>query len=277
MLTKDQNIVDVSVAVQYRISDPQAYLFNVANPSQSLQEATASSLRQVIGNTTLDEVLTTGRATVRQEVVDQLKKVLAPYNSGIEITDVALQPAKAPTEVKAAFDDAIKAQEDEQRYQNQAEAYANDVVPIAQGQAKRLIAEADAYKEQVVLQAQGDIARFNAIYGIYKQAPAVTKQRLYITALENIYSHTNKIFVDTKGNNTLYLPIAEMMAKAGVAASPLPSMAQGNQPMPPLRAVTPVESKSTVPAAAVANQVGASDIPSSVDNPDSYVGRGERP
>ena len=269
MLTKDQNIVDVSVAVQYRIADAKDYLFSVTNPVQSLQEATASALRQVIGNTTLDQVLTTGRATVRQEVVDQLQKILAPYNTGIQITDVALQPARAPVEVKAAFDDAIKAQEDEQRYQNQAETYSNSVVPDAQGKAKRLIQEAQAYQQQVVLKAQGDVARFNAVYDVYRQAPVVTKERMYLAALENVYQNSSKVFVDVKGNNNvLYLPLEAALSQIQRASPPMSNTT--NDVLNAQNAISQMISNNT-------QSTGASDMPSNIANPDSIVGRGDRP
>lgn len=215
MLTKDQNIVDVSVAIQYRISNAQNYLYNVTNPVNTVRQATASALRQVIGNTTLDEVLTSGRAVVRQHVMQQLEKILSLYHAGIEITDVALQPAQAPAEVKDAFDDAIKAQEDEQRYQNQAEAYANGVTPLAQGRAKRFIAEAGAYAKQVVLQAKAAVAQFNAVYSVYRNAPTVTRERMYLTAVEKVLQRSSKVFVDTKGNdnNLMYLPLNKLIAK----------------------------------------------------------------
>lgn len=215
MLTKDQNIVDVSVAVQYRISDARDYLYNLTNANNSVQQATASALRQVIGNTTLDQVLTSGRAVVRQDVMTQLEKILALYHAGIDVTDVALQPAKAPSEVKDAFDDAIKAQEDEQRYQNQAEAYANGVLPLARGRAKRFSEEAGAYAQQIVLQAQAAVSQFNAVYSVYRNAPEVTRERMYITAVEKVLQHSSKVFVDTKGNNNnlMYLPLDKLISK----------------------------------------------------------------
>lgn len=260
MLTKDQNIVDVAVAVQYRVSDARQFLFNVKNPNISLQQATASALRQVIGNTTLDQVLTTGRAVVRQQVVLQLNKILKLYQAGIQITDVALQPAQAPSEVKAAFDDAIKAQEDEQRYQNQAEAYANNVVPVAQGRAKRILQEANAYAQQTVLNAQGNVARFDALFRAYKQAPTVTRERLYLDAMQEIMQRSTKVFVDTKGNNNLlYLPLNKLLHAQSSANS------QSEQVVSGLNAAD--------------NMLGQDDIGASNNmNPDSVVGtRGVRP
>lgn len=211
MLNKDENIVSVSVAVQYRISNLRDYLFNVVNPIESLQQATASSLRQVIGHTTLDEILTVGREKVRQEVFDLLQQVLVNYSTGIVITDVTMLPAKAPEEVKSAFDDAIKAQEDEQRFINQAYGYTASVEPIARGKAQRIVQEAKAYKEKVILQAKGDASRFLAMLAEYQQSPEVTRERLYIDALQSVLSQSSKILLDTNGsNNVLYLPLDKM-------------------------------------------------------------------
>ena len=272
MLTKDQNIVDVSVAVQYRIDNARDYLYNVMNPTSSLQQATASALRQVIGNTTLDNVLTTGRAVVRQSIVTQLNAILNLYHSGIDVTDIALQPAQAPAEVKDAFDDAIKAQEDEQRYQNQAEAYANQVVPIAQGRAQRIIQEAQAYKQQVVLQAQGDVQQFDALYNAYRQSPVVTRERLYLVAIENMLKNSSKVFIDTKnGNNMMYLPLDKMIA----------NNLSNNKPVTTNNNFTvnnPVTPSSADDNTSYANTNVNSSRPSrDYNNPDSLVGVGERP
>jgi membrane protease subunit HflK len=269
MLTKDQNIVDVSVAVQYRIADPKDFLFNVSNPDNSLQQATASALRQVIGSTTLDEVLTSGRAVVRQNVVKQLEATLALYHTGIEISDVALQPAQAPEEVKSAFDDAIKAQEDEQRYQNQAETYANNVVPVAQGQAKRIAQEAQAYQQQVVLQAKGEVARYNAVYQAYKLAPSVTKERLYLTTMEMVLQNSSKIFVDMKNsNNLLNIPLDKMFSQVPYA---LPVNSSGTNSN-----TTNTIADTLVPQT---DDSGISSRPTRLDitNPDSQIGTGVQP
>jgi membrane protease subunit HflK len=273
MLTKDQNIVDVAVSVQYRVGDVRDYLYNLVNATNSVQQATASALRQVMGVTTLDQVLTSGRAVVRQAVMQQLEKILQIYHAGIEITDVALQPAKAPAEVKDAFDDAIKAQEDEQRYQNQAEAYANGVLPIAEGRAKRITAEAKAYSQQVVLQADAAVAQFNAIYPVYKDAPRVTRERLYLTAIENVLRHSSKVFVDTKGNNNnlMYLPLDQLVAKEEK------KLTEKND----TDTVTAQElDQSGVLQNSYENPLsrsGALNNNSSTVNPDSLVGQGARP
>ena len=266
MLTKDQNIVDVSVAVQYRIMDPKAYLFNVSHPLTSLQQATASALRQVIGNTNLDDILTTGRAAVRDAVVAQINEILAIYQPGILITDVALQPAKAPEQVKDAFDDAIKAQEDEQRYINQAEAYAKEVVPAAEGRAKRIHEESEAYRQQIVLTAQGDVARYLAILPTYHDAPEVTRKRLYLNSMQNILENKNKVLLDTQSKqNVLYLPFDKWSAM-----NPSASKANGSD------APQNAESQANATENA-ANRVSSSTSSErlqrfSIVNPDSEVG-----
>lgn len=216
MLTRDENIVDVAVAVQYRIQNPEKFLFNVKSPIMSLQQATASSLRQVIGNTDLDSILTLGREQVSQEVRVQLVALLDRYQPGIEITEVALQPAKAPEAVKDAFDDAIKAREDEQRYINQGQAYRMQVIPRAKGQRERILADAKAYKEQVVFNAKGEIARYLALLPEYLAHPVVMRERLYLSTIQSVLTHSTKIFFDQKqGNNTLmYLPLDKLISTA---------------------------------------------------------------
>lgn len=207
MLTKDENIVSVAIAVQYRIVNAKDYLFNVVNPQESLQQATASALRQVIGHTNLDDVLTSGREKIRQQVHALITNILQNYQTGIIVTDVTIQPAKAPEEVKEAFDDAIKAQEDEQRIVNQAEAYAMQVEPIAKGQAQRLLTDAKAYKQQIVLRAQGETARFLALIPQFKEAPNLIKTRLYFDTIEMVLSNTTKILLNTSSNQMIYLPL----------------------------------------------------------------------
>jgi len=239
MLTKDENIVSVAVAVQYRIGDARNYLFSVVNPEESLQQATASALRQVIGHTNLTEVLTSGREQIRQEILVQLTKILARYNTGLLITDVAMQPAKAPEEVKEAFDDAIKAQEDEQRYENQAQSYAMQVEPIAKGQAQRLLADAKGYQRQVVLHAQADIAPFLALLPQYQKAPAVTRERMYLETIEEVLANTPKVLVDTPGNNNMfYLPLDKLMQS-------VVSQAQNKQTSPSSSSLSTTETPVT--------------------------------
>lgn len=214
MLTVDENIVSVQVSVQYRHADPRQFLFNVIDPVGSLQQATASALRQVVGNTTLDAILTTGRAEVRNQVAQQLMDILVGYQTGLEVVDVNLQPAKPPEAVTASFDDAIKAREDEQRYINQAQAYLSKVTSIAQGKVKRMLQEAEADRLQLIAVAKADTAGFLALLPQYKRAPAVTRQRLYTETMESILSNSTKVLVDVhNGNNMMYLPLDKILAR----------------------------------------------------------------
>ena len=215
MLTKDENIVSVAVAVQYRIANPEDYLFNVVSPIASLKQATASALRQVVGQTSLDDVLTTGRQTLIEGVRKQLNTTLDIYNTGLVVTDVTLQPAKPPEQVTAAFDDAIKAREDEQRYINQAQAYARQVSAIAEGNIARLKQQAAAYRQEVVLKAKADTTRYLALLNPYKASPEVTRDRLYIDTISSVLSKTTNIFVETGGSNVLYLPLEQILRHQG--------------------------------------------------------------
>ncbi len=215
MLIQDENIVSVGLVVKYRINNLQDYLFNVANPNESLQQATASALRQVIGQTKLDDVLTSGLEQVGKETKVVLESTLERYHAGLVVTDVNMQFAKPPEEITAAFDDAIKAREDKPRFEKQAEAYANQVLPAAQGNASRLIAEANAYKQQVVLNAQGATAQFLALLPQYQQSLAVTRERMYLDTLQSVLGSTPKVMMDTpQGNNMMYLPLDKLIKKS---------------------------------------------------------------
>lgn len=211
MLTSDENLVAVSLAVQYRISDLQQYLFNVANPEESLQQATSSALRQVVGTTTLDQIITEGREVWGNSVQDTLVKTLDIYKPGISIVNVSPQPARAPESVQDAFDDAIKAQEDEKRFKEQAYAYAARVVPIAEGNASRIEQEAQAFSKQVVLRAQGEVAEFLALLPQYNLAPQITSERMYLETMQKVLNKSTKIIVDSKAGNLLYLPLDKIM------------------------------------------------------------------
>ena len=221
MLTKDENLVSVALAVQYRIGDLQEYLFNVADPEESLQQATSSALRQVVGSTTLDQIITEGREAWGNSVHDALVQILAAYKIGIVIVNVSPQPARAPESVQDAFDDAIKAQEDEKRFKEQARAYEARVVPIAMGNAKRIREEAKAFAEQVVLQAKGETAEFLSLLPEYVKSPFVTGERMYIDAMQYVFMNSSKIIVDGKAGNLLYLPL-DKLAMNQATSSGLP-------------------------------------------------------
>lgn len=213
MLTMDENVVDVNMDIQYRVINPRDYLFNVTNPDDSLHQAIDSALRFVIGHTTMDDVITTGREVVRQSTRENIEAIIDNYNMGIVLVDVNFLSSRPPKAVQDAFDDAISAQEDEQRYIREAEAYAREIEPTARGQVKRIEQEAQAYKTKIVLEAQGEVARFNSLLPQYQLAPEVTRQRLYLETMETVYSKTTKIVVDTKGTgNMLYLPLDKIMS-----------------------------------------------------------------
>ncbi len=220
MLTKDENLVNVSLIVQYRIGDLEDFLFSVADPQESLQQATSSALREVLGTTELDQIITEGRSIWGAKVEKSLEEILARYNTGISIVNVSPQPARAPESVQDAFDDAIKAQEDEKRFKEQALAYSAKVVPIAKGNAKRIIEEAEAYKQQVVFRAKGNVAEFLAILPEYKASPDVTSQRMYLDAIEKVLTNSSKILVDGKSGNFLYLPLDKLSMNKALPAAP---------------------------------------------------------
>lgn len=205
MLTSDENVVRVEMNVQYRVTDPKNYLFNVTNADDSLRQATDSALRGVIGKYNMDRILTEGRTVVRSDTRRILEKTIQPYNMGISLLDVNFQTARPPEEVKAAFDDAIAARENEQQYIREAEAYANEIQPRANGQAQRILEEGRAYKARTVLEAQGEIQRFAKILPEYKLAPEITRERLYINSMERVLSKTKKILVDSKNTQNILL------------------------------------------------------------------------
>ncbi|AZQ82915.1 FtsH protease activity modulator HflK [Colwellia sp. Arc7-635] len=212
MLTKDENVVRVEMEIQYRVVDARNYVFSVTNADESLSESLDSALRYVVGHAKMDDILTSGREEVRQSVWQELEKIIEPYKLGLIITDVNFKDARPPEEVKDAFDDAIAAQEDEVRFLREAEAYARGIEPRARGRVKRLEQEALAYKAQVLLDAEGDVARFNKLLPEYQAAPEVTRQRMYLTSMEKVYSNTSKVMVDVDGgNNMIYLPLDKIM------------------------------------------------------------------
>jgi modulator of FtsH protease HflK len=219
MLTQDGNIVSVKIQVQYRIADLKDYLFNVVTPVMTLHQAASSSLRQIVGQMNLDPILTTGREELAQKVMELLQKTLASYRSGIEVREVTLQSSKPPEAVTAAFDDVIKATEDEKRFTNQAEAYAKRRVLIAQGEVSRIAQEAEAYRYSVIAQATGATARYLALLRPYQQSPVVTRERLYLETVTEVLKHTNNILVDSGAGNIMYLPLEQLLQKKGIQSA----------------------------------------------------------
>ncbi|WP_455365954.1 FtsH protease activity modulator HflK [Kaarinaea lacus] len=215
MLTQDENIVDIHLAVQYKIKSASDYLFKITDPDDTLRQATESALREIIGKNNMDFVLTQGRAEIAARVQELIQGILDRYESGLVVTSVNMQDAQPPEPVQAAFDDAVKAREDEERLKNEAEAYANDIIPRARGKAARAEEDALAYKEQVIAQAKGETARFVQVLAEYKKAPEVTRKRLYIDAVESVMANTSKVVVDIEGgSNLMYLPLDKMMQGA---------------------------------------------------------------
>lgn len=220
MLTQDENIVDVSLQVQYRVSSAEEYLFNVRDPIRTLKEATKSAIREVVGKSDMDFILTAGREAVAARTKELLQQTLDSYDTGLLVTGLNLEEATAPQPVQGAFADAIKAREDQERLINEAQAYANDVLPRARGAAARQIEQAQAYRESVVAEAKGETARFAALLEEYKLAPQVTRDRLYLDAMDDVLTTTSKILVDSdEGNSLMYLPLDQMINAAGMIQS----------------------------------------------------------
>jgi len=218
MLTKDENIIQVELAVQYQVRDAKEYLFEVRDPDYTLQEATESALREVIGGIPMDEFLSGGRGEIVQQTKVLTQEILDRYKTGLILTSVNLQDPQPPEEVQGAFEDAIKAQEDEVRYKNQAEAVALDILPKARGNAVRLREAANAYREQVIAQAEGESSRFLQTLTEYEKAPEATRSRIYLETMEAVLANTSKVVMQVKdGNSLMYLPLDKLMEGTGGA------------------------------------------------------------
>ncbi|WP_193072547.1 FtsH protease activity modulator HflK [Pseudomonas sp. FME51] len=220
MLTEDENIVEVPLAVQYRISNLENFVLKVEDPEVSLRHATESALRHVVGSTPMHQVLTEGREQMGIETTERLQRYLDAYQTGITVVQVNIESARAPAEVQDAFDDVIRAREDEVRERNQAESYANGVIPEARGQAQRLLEEASGYRQAMVARAEGEAERFNLLIAEYRQAPEVMRERMFIESMQEVLSNTSKIMVSGDGsNNLLYLPIDKLMQQGSGGSS----------------------------------------------------------
>jgi membrane protease subunit HflK len=220
MLTEDENIVELPLTVQYNIVDVKAFALNVRSPEMSLQHATDSALRHVVGSSTLVKVLSDGREQIAVEVKQRLQHYLDDYRTGIRIIEINLQRAEPPREVKAAFDDVIEAKEDKERYKNEAQAYANGLVPESRGKAQRVLEEANAYKARVVAEAEGDAERFEQLLTEYTKSPKVTRERLYIDTVEEVMANSTKVLVDVEGgNNMMYLPLDKLTSGSNSSGS----------------------------------------------------------
>jgi modulator of FtsH protease HflK len=228
MLTKDESIVELPLTVQYNVGDVQKFVLNVRDPETSLEHATDSAVRHVVGSTELNQVLSEGREAIAVEVRQRLQSYLDSYGSGIQVVSVNIQESRPPEEVRAAFDDVIRAKEDEQRSVNQAQSYSNGIVNEAKGRAQRMLAEAEGYKSAVISRAEGESNRFESLLTEYKRAPEVTRQRLYLETMETVMTNSSKVMVDVKGgNNMMYLPLDKIITN-----TPTTRTAPVNESMP---------------------------------------------
>jgi len=219
MLTQDENIVDIDLAVQYNVKAADEFLFNVRDPDTAVQQVSESAIREVVGRNDMDFILKEGRENVAEETLLRLQQVLDAYRTGINITTVNLESAQPPEAVQAAFSDANKAREDKERFINEAEAYSNGVIPSARGDARRFLEEAKAYRTRVVKSAEGESDRFLALLAEYERAPKVTRDRLYLETVESVLSSTSKIMIDVEGgNNLMYVPLEAMLRNQGAAS-----------------------------------------------------------
>ncbi len=214
MLTQDESIVELPISVQYDVSDIKSYVLNVKDPDTSLKHATDSALRHAVGSAELNQVLSEGRASIAAEVKLRLQTYLDNYGAGIRIIAVNIQQAQPPEEVRSAFDDVIKAKEDESRLKNQAESYSNGIIPEARGRSQRLLEEAEAYRSEVVSRATGESDRFERLLAEYKRAPEVTRKRLYLETMELVMGKSSKVMVDVENNSMLYVPLDKLTRQA---------------------------------------------------------------
>ena len=215
MLTVDENLVEIDLEVQYRRANPLDYAFNVFKPDDTLKEVSESAIREVIGRSTLDNVLESGRQEIVERTKELIQRTLDAYKTGIEVTTVNLQDVKVPSEVKPAQEDAIRAREDRSRLSSEAQAYANDLIPRARGQAVRRAQDAQAYRASKIAESEGESQRFLKLLSEYERAPSVTRERLYIETIESVLGSSKKVVIDTKGNgNLIYLPIDRLLEQS---------------------------------------------------------------
>lgn len=244
MLTDDENIVSVQFAVQYLLKDPKAYLFTNRHPDDTVMQAAETAIREVVGKSKMDFVLYEGRDQIAANTQKLIQDILDRYETGIQVRSVSMQGTQPPEQVQAAFDDAVKAGQDRERHKNEGQAYANDVIPKARGTASRLAEEASGYRQRMIATAEGDASRFKQILVEYNKAPEVTRSRLYLETVQQVYANTSKIMVDAKsGGNLLYLPLDKLMQAAGTATAAAPEEASVAGP----RTVLPTPAAGLIP------------------------------
>ena len=243
MITDDENIIDIQFAVQYILKDPKDYLFNNRDADKSVMQASESAIREVVGKNKMDFLLSGGKEKIVETVQILLQKILDRYKTGITVTRVTMQDAQAPEEVQAAFADAVKAGQDRERQINEGQSYFNDVVPKAKGTSARLLQEGEGYRQSVIANAEGEASRFNQIVTEYSKAPVVTRQRLYLDAMQQVLANSSKVVVDQKsGGNLLYLPLDKLMQMSGSANAPVDAGAKQAAPEAVVPTPAPTES-----------------------------------
>jgi len=219
MLTDDENIVDLQFAVQYTVKDAREYIFNVRRPDETAQQIAETAMREVIGRSKMDGILYESREDIAVSARKLMQQIHDRYGTGISVSTVTIQAAQPPEQVQAAFDDAVKANQDRERQKNEGQAYANDVIPRARGTAARLQQESQGYRQRVIANAEGEASRFKQVLAEYSKAPAVTRERMYIDTMQQVLSSTSKILLDYKGpGNLLYLPLDKLMQSSGGAS-----------------------------------------------------------
>jgi membrane protease subunit HflK len=244
MLTQDENIVDIRFTVQYRLKDAREYLFENRNPDEAVVQAAESAVREIVGRSNMDSVLYEQRDAIATELVKSVQVQLDRLKAGIIVANVNVQNVQAPEQVQAAFDDAFKAGADRERLKNEGQAYANDVIPKAQGTAARLREESEGYKARVIAQAEGDAQRFASILAEYQRAPAVTRDRMYIDAMQQVYSNVTKVMIDSRSNsNLLYLPLDKLLQPGGASGSAAVTPAPATEAPSPM-STTPADARS---------------------------------
>ena len=268
MLTEDENIIDVRFAVQYRLKDPTDYLFNNRDPDTTVVQAAETAVREIVARSKMDTVLYEGREKIAIDLAASIQKILDSYKTGIYVTSVTVQNVQPPEQVQASFDDAVKAGQDQERLKSEGQAYANDIIPRAKGTADRLIQEAEGYKARVVATAEGDANRFKQVQAEYAKAPGVTRDRMYIDSMREMYNNVSKVLVDTtKSNSMLYLPLDKIIAQVSAEST---QVATGQAPATtPTGSVTvggatgnpaaPFSTNTTSPSPSNTSGVGASE------------------
>jgi len=233
MLTEDENIIDIQFAVQYRLKNAADWVFNNRSQEEMVKQVAETSIREIVGKSKMDFVLYEGREKVAFDTSQLMQKILDSYNSGAQVSTVTMQGVQPPEQVQAAFDDAVRAGQDRERQKNEGQAYANEVIPKARGAAARLMQESEAYRSRIVANATGEASRFKQVMVEFQKAPAVTRDRLYLETMQQIFANTTKIMIDTKtGNNLLYLPLDKLISQTGAGNT------GALQPSPPAAAAT---------------------------------------